>query len=53
MRQNNDNRNQEIVKKEIFVKYIKPVYKIELAIDDNDSIIEMWKKEFGLTCLKF
>ena len=52
MRPNNDNRSQKIVKKEIFIKYIKPIYEIELVIDDNDSLIEMWKTEFGLNCLQ-
>ena len=51
MRENFDNRSDEIVKKEIYEKRIKPFYNIKLVIDDRPKVCRMWR-EIGLKTLQ-
>lgn len=51
MRADGDMRNDAIVKKEIFDTYIKDKFYINFALDDRNSIVELWRK-LGLTCLQ-
>lgn len=52
MRTKDDNRNDGIVKKEMFDKYIRDKYFIEAVLDDRDRVVRVWRKEIGLTCLQ-
>ncbi len=52
MRKIDDNRGDQIVKKEIFDKHIKDKYKILFVLDDRDRVVKMWREELGLTCLQ-
>lgn len=45
MRPNDDHRKAVVLKKEIYEKHIKGKYEVELAIDDDPEICEMWKNE--------
>lgn len=51
MRPENDNRQDSIVKREIFEQYIKGVYDIEFVLDDRNQVVEMWRS-LGLKCLQ-
>ena len=51
MRKNDDNRKDNITKKEIYVKHINQKYYIKFVLDDRDSVVEMWRN-MGLTCLQ-
>ena len=51
MRKENDNRPDEIVKKEIFFNNIYNKYYIEYVIDDRDKVVKMWRK-LGLRTLQ-
>ena len=51
MREAGDNRKDCIIKKELFDKYIKDKYYIDLVLDDRNQIVEMWRN-MGLTCLQ-
>lgn len=52
MREHKDNRDDTIVKKELYEKYIKeednPVW---FVLDDRDKVVKMWR-ELGLKCLQ-
>jgi hypothetical protein len=50
MRRADDNRPDEIVKKEIYEKHIYP-RKVRWVFDDRNKVVKMWR-ELGLTCLQ-
>jgi hypothetical protein len=50
MRKAKDYRPDEIVKKEIYEKYIKEKYDVLFVIDDRKRVVDMWRKE-GLVVL--
>ena len=45
MREEGDNRPDDIVKKEIYDKYIKGKYHVVCVFDDRKRILQMWKNE--------
>lgn len=51
MRRVKDNRDDYIVKKEIYEEHIKPFYDICLVIDDRSRVVKMWREQ-GLICLQ-
>lgn len=51
MRENGDSRKDTIVKREMYEKYIKGKYNIELVLDDRSSVVALWRS-LGLTCLQ-
>ena len=52
MRHYNDYRKDSEVKKELFEKYIKDEFYVELVLDDRDQVINMWRLELGLPCFQ-
>lgn len=51
MRPAGDNRSDEVVKRELYEKYIAPEYKVIVVFDDRNRVVKMWR-ELGLTCLQ-
>jgi len=51
MREEKDNRKDDIVKKEIYLSFIKPKYEILFCIDDRPNVTQMWRS-LGLVCLQ-
>ena len=51
LRDNGDFRSDEITKKEIFLKIVSDGFKPQLAFDDRDQVVNMWRKE-GLPCFQ-
>jgi len=51
MRGDDDNRPDEILKKEIFVKNIYDKFYVEFVLDDRNKTVKGWR-ELGLTCLQ-
>lgn len=49
MRPKGDRRSDDIVKQEIYDKYIKGTYNVELVLDDRNRVVDMWRRN-GLTC---
>jgi hypothetical protein len=49
MRQDDDTREDYIVKQEIYDLYIKPYFEVKLVIDDRKQVVDMWRRN-GLTC---
>lgn len=51
MRADNDNRSDDIVKRELYDEHIKPHYDILFVLDDRDRVVKMWRQQ-GLKCLQ-
>ena len=51
MRAGEDNRNDAIVKNEIFDQNIRGRYNVMCVLDDRDRVVKRWR-EMGLTCLQ-
>ena len=51
MRPSGDNRQDAVVKDELFEKYIAPNYNVKVVFDDRNQVVEMWRAK-GLTCFQ-
>lgn len=51
MRKHNDNRPDEVIKKEIYDEHIRNDYDVEFVLDDRNKVVKMWR-ELGLKCLQ-
>jgi hypothetical protein len=51
MRTDGDDRNDGIIKTEIFDKYIRNIYNVIAVFDDRDSVVKAWRN-IGLLCLQ-
>lgn len=51
MRIDKDYRADNIVKKELFEKFIKDKYFVNFVLDDRDQVVKMWR-DLGLLCLQ-
>ncbi|UOF77949.1 polynucleotide kinase [Caudoviricetes sp.] len=51
MRKHGDNRDDRIVKKEIYEEFIKPRFNVRFVLDDRDRVVKMWREE-GLKVLQ-
>lgn len=49
MRKEKDYRPDEIIKKELYEKYIKDQYDVICVFDDRNKVVNMWREE-GLLC---
>lgn len=49
MRPEGDHREDSIVKRETFNKYIRDTYNVKLVLDDRDRVVNMWRS-LGLQC---
>lgn len=51
MREEDDVRGDEIVKREMYENHIKDKYYVDFVLDDRNKIVNMWRS-LGLTCLQ-
>ena len=51
MRNENDNRKDTVIKRELFENYIRDYYNIQFVLDDRNQVVEMWRS-LGLKCLQ-
>lgn len=51
LRRSGDRRPDDIVKREIYERLILPEYDVQIALDDRDRVVAMWRS-FGITCLQ-
>ena len=51
MREEGDRRKDNIVKYEIFNKFIRDKYCVNYVLDDRNQVVEMWRK-LGLRTLQ-
>ena len=52
MRPAGDTRDDRIVKREIYEREIKGKYNVLWVLDDRNKVVDMWRRELGLTCLQ-
>lgn len=52
MRKKGDMRKDTIVKKEMFEQHIKDKFYVAAVFDDRDAVVQLWRREIGLTCLQ-
>lgn len=52
MRSKGDFRPDQIVKRELFDRYIKDKYEVMFVLDDRNKVVKMWREDLGLTCLQ-
>ncbi len=52
MRSAKDKRQDTIYKKEIYENHIKQNYDVLFVLEDRNQVVDMWRKEVGLTCLQ-
>lgn len=48
MRKENDNRRDDIIKKELYRSEIEPRYNVLFVFDDRPQVLRMWQNELGL-----
>lgn len=46
-----DNREDSIIKEELFRKYVEPRYNVKFVLDDRNRVVDMWRR-IGLKCLQ-
>lgn len=51
MRSHGDNRDDVIVKRELFDRNVRGKYNVQFVLDDRNKVVKMWR-EMGLTCLQ-
>lgn len=51
MRATNDNRPDDVVKEELYTRFIAPHYTVTYVFDDRNKVVAMWRAN-GLTCLQ-
>lgn len=51
MRKDRDYRSDNIVKKELYDRYIKPTHDVAFVLEDRSSVVRMWRAE-GLRVLQ-
>jgi len=50
MRKSDDNRPDDIIKKEIYHEFIENAYYVKIVFDDRDKMMKMWRSQLGLIC---
>ncbi len=51
MRPEKDMRPDNLIKAELFDKYVRDNYDVKFVLDDRDQVVEMWRR-MGLKCLQ-
>ena len=52
MRARGDFRTDVEVKRELYHNEIRPSYRIIAVFDDRSRVVDLWRREMGLTCLQ-
>lgn len=50
LRDKNDHRDDQVLKREIYETYIQPKFDVLFVVDDRKKVVKMWR-EIGLVCL--
>lgn len=51
MRPHKDNRQDAVVKAELYRTLVEPFYTVSFVVDDRDSVVKQWRS-MGLTCMQ-
>jgi hydroxymethylpyrimidine pyrophosphatase-like HAD family hydrolase len=52
LRKDRDFRKDTVIKTEIFRANVELKYTTLFVLEDRDQVVEMWRKQLGLTCLQ-
>lgn len=52
MRAENDNRKDNIIKRELYEQHIAGKYNVLFVLDDRNQVVDMWRNELGLKVLQ-
>lgn len=52
MRRTGDNRRDDIVKRELYERFIHRKYEILFVLDDRRQVVKMWREELKLVCFQ-
>lgn len=52
MRPEGNNEKDCIIKRRLFDNHVKGNYNVRLVIDDRNQVVDMWRKDLGLTCFQ-
>lgn len=52
MRRAKDQRKDAIVKREFYEEEVQNKFYVEMVLDDRNQVVDMWRKELGLTCFQ-
>lgn len=52
MRAQDDNRDDRVVKRELFDTHVKDNYDVRFVLDDRDRAVQMWRNDLGLKVLQ-
>ena len=51
MRKDYDNRQDAVIKEEIYKLHIQPKFNVLFCVDDRKQVVDMWRR-IGLICLQ-
>jgi hypothetical protein len=52
MREAGNNEKDSVIKRRLYDTYINGQYDIQFVLDDRNQVVDMWRKDLGLTCLQ-
>lgn len=50
LRANEDNRPDNVTKREMFEQFLAPKYNVAMVFDDRDSVVDLWRKDLKVPC---
>jgi predicted kinase len=52
MRPENNTKKDSVIKYDLFEQHIARRYSVELVVDDRQQVVDMWRRNLGLTCVQ-
>lgn len=52
MRPEGNNEKDAIIKRRLFEAHVAGKYDVLFVLDDRNQVVDMWRKDLGLTCLQ-
>lgn len=52
MRPERNFEKDAIIKRRLYDEHIKDKYNIQFVLDDRNQVVDMWRKDLGLTCFQ-
>ena len=52
MRPEGNFEKDAIIKRRLFDNHVDGIFDVQLVLDDRDQVVDMWRKDLGLTCFQ-
>lgn len=52
MRPEGNNEKDAIIKRRLYDNHVEGLFDVQLVLDDRDQVVDMWRKDLGLTCFQ-